>query len=110
MIPLKVRTEESGDQGGAELVKRETKVAAVFLSFVCQGWESLHTKSLAKPPLALLRIILDRYLVVVVDVCVVKELLRESTEKTRSEQILQTRFVLSHQTITICIQTIKDSL
>ena len=60
--------------------------------------------------MAMLRIILDRYLVVVVDVGVVEELLRESAKETRAEETLQLRFIVSHQTIAICIQTIKDSL
>ena len=60
--------------------------------------------------MAQLWIIRNRYLVVIVDVHIVKELLGDSAEKKRSKETLETRFVLSHQTITVCIQTIKDNL
>ena len=106
-IPVKVRTEVSGDQGGADTVKRRSKEMALLLNSVLKGrdphanWRTSWT--------ALLRIIRDRYLVVVVDVHVIKEFFRDIAEKTMLEETFQTCFVLFHKPIAVHIQTIEDN-
>ena len=108
IIPVKIRTKVSGDKGVANTVKRRSKEVALLLNSVLKGrdphanWRTSWT--------ALLRIIRDRYLVVVVDVHVIKEFFRDIAEKTMLEETFQTCFVLFHKPIAVHIQTIKDNL
>ena len=88
------------------MVKRGTKKMAVVHSFVLQR---VHVQAewcffvqLAPSDVC------DGYLVVVVFVEVVKELFCETTEEDRTEEVVETRFVLLHQPVAVDIQAVKD--
>ena len=90
------------------MVKRGTKKMAVVHSFVLQ-WVHVQAEWCFFVQLAA-SYVCDGYLVVVVFVEVVKELFCKTAKEDRTEEVLEARFVLLHQTVTVDVQAVKDNL
>ena len=107
-LQIKVGTETSCHQCCAHTVKRGTKTVAIVCSFALQRvyvqaqWCFFVRLAPGN--------VCDGYLVVVVFVEVVKELFCKTAKEDRTEEALETRFVLLHQTVTVDVQAVKDNL
>merc|ERR1719342_1228177 len=106
-LQIKVGTEESCHQCCANTVKRGTKKAAIFCSFVLQR---IHRQAqwcfmvrLAPSDVC------NGNLVVVVFVEVVKELFCKTAKEDRTEEVLEARYILLHQTVTVDVQAAKEN-